>query len=124
MEIVHGNWKGFTGRGLTRRELECTLGAAAGLTDKEIAKVLGIAPDTVKKRVRNALFRLNVPRRAALVAEAMRRAIIAPLVILLCVLTVLSPLLDQPTTRSTRTVRTVRTVKGGRGLADLGWDLV
>lgn len=104
--ITHGNWQGFTDHGLSDRELECTVLAACGLTNKEIAKQMGIAPDTVKKRIQNAMYRLDVPRRAALVAEAMRKAIIAPLVLLLCIAEV-AP--HQPI--QTRPVRTPVAVK-------------
>jgi len=102
--ITHGNWQGFTDHGLSDRELECTVLAACGLTNKEIAKQMGIAPDTVKKRIQNAMFRLDVPRRAALVAEAMRKAIIAPLIVLLCVMSAMPP--HQQPARPARPTRT------------------
>lgn len=77
-EISNGAWKGHLGRGLAPRELQFLLWVALGLTAKEIAQEAGIAPSTVAKRLTNAMFKLGVTRRAALVAEAMRRQIISP----------------------------------------------
>jgi AcrR family transcriptional regulator len=57
-----------------------------GLTAKEIAREAGIAPGTVAKRLTNAMFKLGVTRRAALVAEAMRRQIISPMCFVLAAL--------------------------------------
>ncbi|MDR9749875.1 helix-turn-helix transcriptional regulator [Pseudomonas sp. SZMC_28357] len=78
-EIVNGTWKGYLGRGLAPRELQFLLFVAVGLTAKEIAREAGISPATVAKRLTNAMYKLGVTRRAALVAEAMRRQIISPL---------------------------------------------
>lgn len=77
-EISNGAWKGHLGRGLAPRELQFLLWVALGLTAKEIAREAGIAPSSVAKRLSNAMFKLGVTRRAALVAEAMRRQIISP----------------------------------------------
>nr|WP_298117364.1 helix-turn-helix transcriptional regulator [uncultured Pseudomonas sp.] len=112
--ITHGNWKGFTGQGLTDRELECTLAAAAGMTNKEIARQLGIAPDTVKKRIQFAMGRLDVPRRTALVAEAMRKSIIAPLVVLLCSLCTFQTFLDLGHMHRAQRAGSARGMRGGR----------
>lgn len=86
MTITSGEWAGRLGLSLARRELECTLAVARGMTTKEIAQSLGIAPDTVNKRIATAMFKLGVPRRAALVAAAMKRQIINPICILLVAL--------------------------------------
>ena len=83
--MIRGNWQGFVGSILSPRELEFTLGVAAGKTDKEMARETGLAPDTVRKRVYSAMFKLGASRRAQLIAEAMRRAIIAPLALLLAI---------------------------------------
>jgi DNA-binding CsgD family transcriptional regulator len=84
--ITIGAWIGHLGRGLAPRELQCLLDVAQGFTTKEIAKHFDIAPGTVEKRLAAAMFKLDVPRRAALVAEAMRRQIISPLCIALAAL--------------------------------------
>lgn len=81
--IVHDQWKGSLDMGLAPRELEFTLMVAAGMTGKEIARVAGLAPDSVKKRISNAMYKLRAGNRAQLVGEAMKRGIIAPLVMIL-----------------------------------------
>ena len=85
-EISNGAWKGHLGRGLAPRELQFLLWVALGLTAKEIAREAGISPGTVAKRLTNAMFKLGVTRRAALVAEAMRRQIISPMCFVLAAL--------------------------------------
>lgn len=112
--ITRGNWQGFTGNGLTARELEFTLDVANGMTDKEIAREVGLAHDSVKKRIYNAMFKLGVNRRAALIAEAMRQAIIAPLVLLLCSICAFQTFLDLGhMQRAPRVARSQQT-RGGR----------
>ncbi|QJD58172.1 helix-turn-helix transcriptional regulator [Pseudomonas sp. gcc21] len=86
--IVHNQWKGFLDMGLALRELEFTLMVAAGMTGKEIAKQAGLAPDSVKKRIASAMFKLKASNRPQLIANAIRNGIIAPLAILLMVCTV------------------------------------
>jgi DNA-binding CsgD family transcriptional regulator len=81
--ITIGAWIGHLGRGLAPRELQCVLDIACGMTSKEIARHFGISESGVEKRVRDAMIKLKVPRRAALVAEAMRQQIISPLCMLL-----------------------------------------
>ena len=81
MIIRHG-WQGQVGL-LSTREVEFTLAVAAGLTDKQIARETGLAPDSVRKRIANAMYKLGAHRRAQLVAEAIKRAVIAPLMLLL-----------------------------------------
>ncbi|SPO67438.1 helix-turn-helix transcriptional regulator [Pseudomonas sp. JV241A] len=63
--ITSGSWKGFLGRGLAPRELECLLAVAQGMTAKEIARLIDIAPGTVVKRLSAAMFKLGVQRRPA-----------------------------------------------------------
>lgn len=84
--IVMGEWKGRLGLTLARRELDCTLALAQGMTSKEIAGALGIAPGTVVKTLERAMFKLQVNRRAALIAKAMRQQIITPLCVMLAAL--------------------------------------
>jgi DNA-binding NarL/FixJ family response regulator len=54
---------------LTRREREVAALIAEGLSNKEIAIDLRIGPATVKNHVHNILDKLNVRRRAAIVAR-------------------------------------------------------
>lgn len=76
MITAHGI-TGNLGMGLAPRELQCLLSVAAGLTSKEAARELGVAPDTVDKRLLSATTKMGVTRRAALVAEAFKRGVIA-----------------------------------------------
>lgn len=82
--IIFGNWTGHLGMGLALRELQCVLGIASGQTSKELARDLGVQPESIKKRVLSASTKLGVTRRAQLVAEAMRKGVISPLIVLLC----------------------------------------
>ncbi len=86
--ITLGSWTGHLGRGLALRELQCVLGIAQGLSSKEIARDLGVQPDSIKKRVLAATTKLGVIKRAQLVAEAMRRGLISPAAILVAILAV------------------------------------
>lgn len=81
-QTVHfGAWQGTLGRGLAERELYCLLAVASGHTDKEIAKMDGLSPRSIKGRIEAAMFKLGVFKRPALVAEAMRRGLISIAVI-------------------------------------------
>lgn len=77
--LTLGNWIGHLDRGLAMRELQCVLGIAVGQTSKELARDLGVQPESIKKRVLSASTKLGVTRRAQLVAEAMRKGVISPL---------------------------------------------
>lgn len=68
---------GFLGRGAAPRELQCLLHIAAGKTSKQAARDLGCTPSTVEKAVERIFFKLKVSSRAALVAEAFKRGLIA-----------------------------------------------
>lgn len=82
--ITAGSWKGFLGMGLAPRELEATLHAANERTQKEIAKLMGISPRTVEKRIDDARFKLGAKTMRGLVLEAFRRGMIQPAVVALC----------------------------------------
>ncbi|MDI2594081.1 LuxR C-terminal-related transcriptional regulator [Pseudomonas sp. 681] len=77
--ITVGAWTGYLNHGLALRELQCVLGIAMGQTSKELARDLGVQPESIKKRVLAASTKLGVTRRAQLVAEAMRQGVISPL---------------------------------------------
>ncbi len=68
--------QGYTGF-LAEQEMRTALAICAGLSGKETAKVMGCAPGTVKKTVERIFFKLGVSNRAALVAEALKRGLIA-----------------------------------------------
>ncbi|MBA6066382.1 LuxR C-terminal-related transcriptional regulator [Pseudomonas mosselii] len=82
--LTFENWTGNLGMGLAERELQCVMAVACGLSSKEAARELGVAKDTVDKRLLAASTKLGVIKRAQLVAEAMRRGMISPMVIILC----------------------------------------
>ena len=56
---------------LSEREREVVRLVAQGQTGKEIAAELGIAHETVRTHVRNAMTKLNARSRAHLVAKAL-----------------------------------------------------
>lgn len=93
--IISGDWRGYLGRGLARREIQFLLLVAQGLTAKEIAKDFGLAPSSVAKRLSSVMFKLGVHRQSAMVAEAMRRQIICPACVVLAVIAVRTMIDDQ-----------------------------
>lgn len=76
--LTFGRWTANLGMGLAERELQCVMAVACGLTSKEAARELGLAKDTIDKRLLSASTKLGVIKRAQLVAEAMRRGLISP----------------------------------------------
>lgn len=73
---AHG-FTGVLGRGAAPRELECLLAVAAGQTTKQIAKDLGLAPDSVSKRLLSLTTKLGVVKRTQLVARAFALGLIS-----------------------------------------------
>jgi PAS domain S-box-containing protein len=65
-------------RVLSRRECEVVRLVALGRTGPEIADELGIAHDTVRTHVRNAMDKLGARSRAHLVAKALGEALLMP----------------------------------------------
>lgn len=86
--LTFENWTGHLGMGLAERELQCVMAVACGLTSKEAAREFGVAKDTVDKRLLSASTKLRVIKRAQLVAEAMRRGLISPMIIIFCAILV------------------------------------
>lgn len=86
--ITASGWTGFLGMGLAPRELEATLHAANDLTQKEIARLMGISPKTVEKRIEDARFKLGAKTMRGLVLEAFKRGVISPAIIALCAILV------------------------------------
>jgi DNA-binding NarL/FixJ family response regulator len=62
--------------GLTRRELEILRLVAQGLSDKEAAADLGLSEHTIHRHISNVLNKLDVPTRAAAVAQAAQRGVL------------------------------------------------
>ncbi len=61
---------------ISRREAEVLALVAEGLADREIAARLHLSEHTVHRHVSNIMLKLEVPSRAAAVAQAVRRGII------------------------------------------------
>ena len=57
--ITTTGWTGRLDMGLAPRELEATLLAAADMTVKQVAQLMGVAPKTVEKRLESARFKLG-----------------------------------------------------------------
>jgi len=62
--------------GLTRQELRVLELIAAGQSNKEIARTLGVLPNTVKTHVANLFAKLEVARRTQAVGKARELALI------------------------------------------------
>ncbi|MBR7619259.1 response regulator transcription factor [Phenylobacterium sp. 20VBR1] len=56
--------------GLTRQEVKVLKQLAAGQSNKEIARTLGVSPDTVKTHAANLFSKLEVSRRTQAVRKA------------------------------------------------------
>lgn len=100
--ITFAGFTGFLGRGAAPRELQCLMAVAAGKTSKEAARDLGIAPDTIDKRLLALTTKLGVNRRAALVAEAFKRGLISPAAVLALILAVHASMAEDPALRVRR----------------------
>ena len=59
---------------LTQRELEVARGIAIGLTNKELAQHMNIAPNTVKTFLRLVMAKLGVTGRSGIVAKLLEHA--------------------------------------------------
>lgn len=57
-------------RQLTKRELDCLYWAARGCTAEESSKNLGLKPETVRKYIKNATYKLGVKNKVAAVSTA------------------------------------------------------
>lgn len=85
--INFGKLQGTTGV-LAEQELRAALAICAGLANKEIARVVGCAPGTVKKSIERVFYKLGVTSRSAIPTELFCRGIARKLVILLCAILV------------------------------------
>jgi LuxR family transcriptional regulator, maltose regulon positive regulatory protein len=61
---------------LTPREVDVLRMVAQGLSDKEMAAVLGLSEHTIHRHVSNLLTKLDVPTRAAAVAHASQHGLL------------------------------------------------
>ncbi len=106
---------------------------AEGKSDKEIARERGISPDGAYNIFRRLRTKWGTKKRSALVAEAIARGIISPLMVLICIASVLSGMANPDiemrhnSNRRTPTRLTVRRVaslmvRGKRGSDALDVD--
>lgn len=96
MTITIGSWTGFTNGLLAPRELEGVLHCANDRTVKEAAKLMGISPETLKKRLESARFKLEASSIRALVLEAFKRQIISPTAALAMILAFHDAMTEDP----------------------------
>ncbi|MFI0472939.1 hypothetical protein ACGLWX_09515 [Halomonas sp. HMF6819] len=105
--IIFAGWRcqyGARKSGLpTQVQAQVVAGLAAGLTQKEIARLRGVSPASVRTVVEALYFNLHAYRATAAVAEAMRRGWIAPLLLALMISSI-SP--DTPAQRHRQPSRT------------------
>ena len=75
-ETFHRNDAALTALGLTGQEIRVLERLAAGRSNKEIARDLGLSPNTVKTHVANLYAKLEVSRRTQAVGKARELALI------------------------------------------------
>lgn len=118
--IEINGWKGYLGQGLTPQELRATLYAIRN-SCKETARELGISPGTVQDRLDDARLKLSrdldrgrqIRTVRELIAEAMKRGIIAPLLLLVFLSTGFSST-DRPAQRPVRPVKVATVMRAQR----------
>ncbi|MHC8348674.1 LuxR C-terminal-related transcriptional regulator [Pseudomonas sp. RT4P38] len=72
--INFGKLEGTTGV-LAEQEMRAALAICSGLANKEIARVIGCAPGTVKKSIERVFYKLGVTSRSAVPTELFGRGI-------------------------------------------------
>lgn len=107
-----GLWQSGSEKGLSKREMEATVLAANDLSVKEIAREMGTSPNTVQGQLNNARFKLGMQKTLrGLCMEAIRRGVIIPLSVLMCVMLAAGSMQADNRTQLQRSVRLVRTVR-------------
>lgn len=81
--INFGKLQGKTGV-LAEQELRAALAVCTGMANKEIARVFGCSPGTVKKSIERVFYKLGVSSRSAIPTELFCRGIARHLVVLIC----------------------------------------
>lgn len=119
--ITTSGWTGRLDMGLAPRELEATLLAAADMTVKQVAQLMGVTPKTVEKRLESARFKLGAKTMRGLVLEAFKRQIISPVAVgmiaMVCAHAVFG---DDPAMRDRRVAqRRIEFRQGGRRAEDI-----
>ncbi|WP_251976749.1 response regulator transcription factor [Salinicola avicenniae] len=97
----------------TAKQAQVMAGIAAGMTQKEIAKLRGVSPATVKSTVEALYFTLHAQRATDAVAKAMRRGWIAPLLLAITI-SAISPDVHMQRQRSSGGRQTISITKLSR----------
>ena len=98
----------------TLAQAQVAAGLAAGLTQKEIAKLRNVSPSSVRTTAEGLYWRLGVYRAAAAVAEAVRLELIAKLIVLMLISGINT---DAEALRHRQPTRTRQQVSASRTLA-------
>lgn len=118
-EFVFGEWKGRLDAGLPPGQVVAMVLAFNDFTEKMSAKYLGLSPVSVQKRLERAKFKLSekgkppIRSTRALCLEAMKRGIIAPLLVLIFVSSCFSST-DRPVQRPLRTAKVATVMRAYR----------
>ncbi len=128
-------WKVQHGE-LPPRQAQTLEGIAKGMTDKEMAKQMGISPGAVHRYVDTLFYklRLSTGKRALLVANAIQQGVLtstaAMLLLAICVNTIAQADIEMrrsSTRLSTRITRSTRSGRNGReglwGASELGLEV-
>lgn len=118
-EFAFGEWKGRFDAGLPQKQVEVIVLAFNDFTEKMSARHLGLSPICIQKRLQRAKDKLSQPGKPirstqALCLEAMKRGIIAPLVLLLCLATGLTTVSDRPSQRPVRAPKVASVMRAYR----------
>ncbi|WP_189445719.1 LuxR C-terminal-related transcriptional regulator [Salinicola rhizosphaerae] len=97
----------------TAKQAFVIAGIASGMTQKEIARARGISPATVKSTIEGIFFTLHAQRATEVVAKAMRRTWIAPLLLAITV-SAISPDVHMQRLRSSGGRQTISITKLSR----------
>lgn len=119
--VTYGRLEGTIGL-LAEKELQAALCVCAGLANKEIAKVTGTAPSTVKKSIERVFFKLGVSSRSAIAAELFCRGIAKHLVIVLCALLVMQVCEPDKSYRTRRPFENKIESRMARGRIEAGYS--
>lgn len=114
--LIVGHWTTTDAQhSLSPRELEATLYAVNDMSVKEIAREMHIEAGTVQRRLDNARWKLGFQKTLrGLCMEVIRRGIVAPLSVLLCVALVGGATPETRTTAPSQRPAISRTVRSLR----------
>ncbi len=126
-----GNWKSSTA--LPTGQAKAVLGVANGWTSKEIGKFFGVSPNTVNASLNQVREKLNGDydisgKRGWIISESIRNGWLSPLLVLICIASVLSGMvrtdIEMRRTSNRLSTRTIasRMVRGKRDALDVDFE--